>query len=175
LLVEDILHLSRIKSGIPLGEIKVINLSVETQKIINEFVEDAESKKLAMNFELPNYPVNVRIDKKGFRLILSNLISNAIKYTSEGSLSVTLLKNSEWAILKIKDTGIGIPETEIAMIFDEFYRASNARRSKILGTGIGLAGVRELVTRFGGVLKLISKENKGSEFIVHLPLYVSKK
>jgi signal transduction histidine kinase len=104
---------------------------------------------------------------------LSNLISNGVKYTSSGSVIVSLSQNDEWAILKIKDTGMGIPKNDIQDLFREFFRAANARKSKIMGTGVGLAGVKELVTRFGGKLELITEENIGSEFIVHLPLYVN--
>ena len=170
LLVEDILHMSRIKSGIPLGEISVFDLVIETKNTFENFVEEAEAKGLRMKIELPDYPVRVRIDIHGYRLILTNLISNAVKYTLAGSVNVSLLRNNEWAILKISDTGIGIPEKDIAKVFEEFFRASNARESDIMGTGVGLSGVKELVTRFGGMLELNTEENAGSEFIVRLPL-----
>jgi len=171
LLVEDILHLSKIKSGTPLGEINVFDLVAETSNTFEQYQEEAEAKGLTMKPELPNHPVQVRIDIHGYRLILSNLLSNAIKYTSAGSVEVSLQQDHEWAILKIKDTGLGIPKDDIPNLFKEFFRASNVRKSKILGTGVGLAGVKELVTRFDGRLELSAEENIGSEFIVRLPLY----
>lgn len=170
LLVEDISHMSRIKSGNPLGEIRVFDLVVETNNTFEKYLEEAETKALTMRIELPDCPVKVRIDIHAYRLILSNLISNAVKYTSTGSVIVSLQQNNEWASLKIKDTGMGIPEKDIANLFKEFFRASNARKSNIIGTGVGLAGVKELVSRFGGRLQLNTAENEGSEFIVHLPL-----
>lgn len=172
LLVEDILHMSRIKSGIPLGEIGVFDLVIETNNTFEKYLKEAEAKGLIMKIELPDCPVQVRIDIHGYQLILSNLISNAVKYTSSGLIIVSLRQNSEWAFLKIKDTGMGIPKNDIIKVFKEFFRASNARKSKIIGTGVGLAGVKELVTRFGGMLELNTEENKGSEFIVRLPLYI---
>jgi two-component system phosphate regulon sensor histidine kinase PhoR len=66
---------------------------------------------------------------------------------------------------------MGIPEAEIGRIFVEFYRASNARGSQIPGSGVGLAGVKELVERFDGQLELVSEENRGSAFTVRLPLF----
>jgi two-component system phosphate regulon sensor histidine kinase PhoR len=69
---------------------------------------------------------------------------------------------------------MGIPEAEISRIFAEFYRASNARRSQIPGTGVGLAGVKELVERFDGELELVSEEGRGSAFTVRLPLFEAK-
>nr|NQU91043.1 GAF domain-containing sensor histidine kinase [Bacteroidota bacterium] len=170
LLVEDILHMSRIKSGNPLGDISIYDLAVETSTTFEKYIEEAEAKGLTMKLELPDYPVRIRIDIHGYRLILSNLISNGVKYTSSGSVNVSLGQNNKWAILKIRDTGMGIPKNDIPNLFTEFFRATNARNSKIIGTGIGLAGVKELVTRFGGLLELNTEENKGSEFIVRLPL-----
>lgn len=174
LLVEDILHMSRIKSGNPLGEISIFDLVAETNNTYNTFIEEAEEKGLMMKLKLSDSPVQVRIDIHGYRLILSNLISNAIKYTTSGSVTVSLHKNSDWAFLKIKDTGMGIPKNDITNLFKEFFRATNARKSKIIGTGVGLAGVKELVTRFGGMLELNTEENNGSEFIVRLPLYIKQ-
>jgi signal transduction histidine kinase len=171
LLVEDILHMSRIKSGVPLGEIKVVDLVKETADTFAKYRNEGETKNLIMKIDLPDLPVQVRIDIHGYQLILSNLISNAIKYTVTGSVIVSLVKNKDWALLKIKDTGMGIPENDIANVFREFFRASNARKSGIMGTGVGLAGVQELVNRFGGMLELNTQENNGSEFIVRLPLY----
>jgi signal transduction histidine kinase len=170
LLVEDILHMSRIKSGNPLGDIKIFDLAVETKSTFEKYIEEAEAKGLDMKIELPANPVHVRIDLHGYRLIISNLISNAVKYTSTGKVRVSLEQNDKWAVLKVKDSGMGIPKEDIANLFTEFFRASNARKSQIMGTGVGLAGVKELVTRFGGRLELNSEENKGSEFIARLPI-----
>ena len=171
LLVEDILHMSRIKSGNPLGDINIFDLVIETNGTFEKYLEEAEAKGLILQLELPDIPVRARIDIHGYRLILSNLISNGIKYTPTGSVNVSLGQNNEWAILKIRDTGMGIPKNDIPNLFTEFFRAANARKSKIIGTGVGLAGVKELVTRFGGILELNSEENIGSEFIVRLPLF----
>jgi two-component system phosphate regulon sensor histidine kinase PhoR len=170
-LVEDILHMSRIKSGNPLGDINIFDLVVETKSTFEKYIEEARAKGLNLKIELPDNPIRVRIDIHGYRLILSNLISNGVKYTSAGSVEVSLGQNNNWAILKIKDTGMGIPKNDIPNLFTEFFRATNARKSKIMGTGVGLAGVKELVTRFGGILELNTEENKGSEFIVRLPLF----
>ena len=170
ILVEDILHMSRIKSGNPLGEISVFDLVAETNSTFEKYLEEAGAKGLDMKIKLPDRPVKVRIDIHGYRLILSNLISNGVKYTSTGSVIVSLKQNNEWAILKIKDTGMGIPKNDIPNLFTEFFRATNARKSQIIGTGVGLAGVKELVTRFGGIMELNTEENKGSEFIIRLPL-----
>ncbi len=170
-LVEDILHLSKIKAGGPLSEIVVCDLGAETKTGCRTYVEEAEAKGVSMVINVSEAPVFVRIDLQGYRLILSNLVSNAVKYTPAGSVEISLRQMDPWAVLQVKDTGMGIPEDDIPKLFTEFFRATNARRSQIEGTGVGLAGVKELVERFGGELELVSQESEGSKFTVRLPLY----
>lgn len=103
-------------------------------------------------------------------LILSNLVSNALKYTPDGWVSITVRQEGPWAVLEVKDSGIGIPQEEISHLFTEFYRASNVRQGQIPGTGLGLAGVKTLVERSEGRLEVASEEGIGSCFTVCLPL-----
>jgi signal transduction histidine kinase len=170
-LVNDILHLSQIKAGRPLGAIEVYDLTFKTRADCEPYLDEAAAKGLSLSLDLPASPVRVRIDLQAYHLILSNLVSNAVKYTPAGSVEVLLRTRGPWAVLEVKDTGVGIPEAEIGRIFDEFYRASNVRRSEIPGTGVGLAAVKELVERFDGQMELASEENQGSVFTVRLPLF----
>ena len=170
-LVKDILYLSQVKAGRPLGEITVCDLVDETRTNCEGCIDQAEAKGLTMTIDLPASPALVRIDLQGYHLILSNLVSNALKYTPAGSVRVSLRREAPWAVLEVEDTGMGIPTDDIPKLFTEFFRASNARRSKIEGTGVGLAGVKELVERFDGEMELASQENEGSTFTVRLPLY----
>ena len=170
-LVEDILQLSRIKAGRPLGDITEHDLTAETRNTAEPYREEAKMKGLSMTITLPDEPLLVRIDQQGYHLVLSNLLSNAVKYTQNGSVKVALRQEKSSAILEVADTGMGIPQEDISQLFKEFFRASNARQSQIQGTGVGLSGVKELVGRFGGELEVESKENEGSTFLVRLPLY----
>jgi signal transduction histidine kinase len=170
-LVGDILDLAQIKAGRPLGDIAVHDLVIKTKTDCGPYLDEATAKGLSLSLDLPGSPVLVRIDLQAYHLILSNLVSNAIKYTPAGSIQILLHKQGPWAVLKVKDTGIGIPEEQINRIFTEFFRASNARHSRIPGTGVGLAGAKELVERFDGELELVSEENRGSTFTVRLPLF----
>ena len=170
-LVDDILDLSQIKEGQPLGDIAVHDLAAKTRIDCKPYQAEATAKGLSLSLDLPVSSVLVRIDLQAYHLILSNLVSNAIKYTPTGSVQVLLRKQGAWAVLQVKDTGLGIPEVDISRIFTEFYRASNVRHSQIPGSGVGLAGVKTLVERFDGELELVSEENQGSEFTVRLPLF----
>jgi signal transduction histidine kinase len=173
-LVDDIMDLAQIKAGRPLGDIAVHDLVIKTRTDCEPYVDEATAKGLSLSLDLQPSPVLVRIDLQAYHLILSNLVSNAIKYTPAGSIQILLHQERPWAVLEVRDTGIGIPEAQITRIFTEFFRASNARRSQIPGTGVGLAGAKELVERFDGELELVSEENRGSTFTVRLPLFESE-
>ncbi len=169
-LIEEILQLSQVRSGGPMGEIAVFDLSKELNNCCDDFRDQAKSKNLAFKIDLPAAPVLVRMDKQGCSLVISNLVSNAVKYTQSGSVKVSLQTVQNQAVLRVDDTGVGIPEEDIPKMFTEFFRASNVRAGAIRGTGVGLAGVKEIVERFGGVRELKSRINQGSTFIVRLPL-----
>ncbi len=170
-LIGDILVLAKAKSGDPMGEIEVLDLKVETEAICENYSQQAEQKGLTMTVDLPAEPLPVRIDSQGCKLVLSNLVSNAVKYTPAGEVAVSLKRKDDWAELRVRDSGIGIPEKDIPKLFREFFRASNAKKSKISGSGVGLAGVKNIIERFSGQMELESVENEGSTFIARLPIY----
>ena len=169
-LIQDILSLAKVKSGDPLGDVRAIDLAVETREGCEAYREQADAKGLALTVDLPDAPLIVRFDSQGLRLVLSNLVSNAMKYTAEGSVTVALRADDGQAVLQVTDTGMGIPEADIPRLFREFFRASNAKKSRIPGSGVGLSGVKQMVERFGGTMELASRENEGSTFTVRLPI-----
>ncbi len=169
-IIGDMLNLARVKQGNALGEICNIDLTTLTEKGCAQYQEQADLKGLGLDVSLPELPLVVRFDSKGYQLVVSNLLSNAIKYTPEGTVRVGLRAEDDWAVLHVKDSGIGIPEKDLPKLFKEFFRASNARKSRIQGTGVGLAGVKQMVERFGGEILLDSEENVGTTFTVRLPL-----
>jgi len=166
----DLLYLAKVKTGDPLGDISIIDLGELTQSTCGLYRDQAAGKKINMEIDLPEKPVLIRFDSQGCRMVVSNLISNAVKYTPEGFIKVSLTTDDKWAVLAVADSGFGIPEDDIPKLFHEFFRASNARHSKIAGTGVGLAGVKTIVERFGGCMELQSRENEGTTFTVRIPL-----
>ena len=170
-LIGDLLQLANVKSGEALGEVAILDLGAETERVAGPYGEQAEQKGLEFVLESPVEAVAVRMDRQSLGLVISNLISNAVKYTAEGAVQVTVCAAPPWALLEVRDTGIGVPEGDVPRLFGEFFRASNARKAKIEGTGVGLAGVKNLVERFDGQLTLETRENEGSTFRVCLPLH----
>src|SRR6187455_289727 len=124
--------------------------------------------KLIFKAEKIVKPVHLDIDM--WEKIILNLLSNAFKYTEEGFIEVSVTRNSDHVEIAVKDTGVGIPETEIDKIFERFHRVQNVKGRTQEGTGIGLAMVKELVKIHEGQISVQSTLNKGSVFTVRLPI-----
>jgi len=103
---------------------------------------------------------------------VTNLLFNAIKYTpNKGAVRLNATNRNDAILIEICDSGIGIPEDEIGKIFDEFYRATNARKVEREGTGLGLSIAKQVVERHGGKIWAENNENGGSKFSFTLPKY----
>ena len=101
--------------------------------------------------------------------IVVNLISNAVKYTKQGGVTVTLGRDADGVRLEVADTGIGIPAEALPHLFREFYRAGNAKATEESGTGLGLSIIKLLLERYGGRTSVSSEEGRGTTFVVTIP------
>lgn len=167
-LVEDLLDVTRVQSG-------QFSVNVE-EGDVREVVRDAvalfseTSPGHALRITLPGDPVLVRHDPARLSQVLSNLISNAIKYSPDGGeVEVRLLRRDSQAVLEVSDTGLGIPPNERESIFEPFRRSGGAR-GEIPGVGLGLSVARRLVRAQGGEIELESEQGVGSTFRVVMPL-----
>ncbi len=156
--VQDLLYLSRLQ-----GAIKLSTTEVDLSSLVNEVTEIsetlAEDKRITVKKNVQPGIV-VQGDKSLFTRALLNLLENAITYTpSKGTVSVSLTKNKTHIVVVVKDTGIGIPESEIKNVSSRFYRASNNIGS---GTGLGLAITKAVVENMNGTLSITSIEGKGT-------------
>jgi len=132
----------------------------------------AEEKGLTLTFQRCKGDLAVWATEEGLDRIFVNLIGNAIKYTpSGGQVSVVVRRVGEEAQVEVADTGIGIPEESLPHLFEEFYRAPNARAFNAVGTGLGLAIVKELVDRYRGRIEVKSRVGEGTTFTVSFPLW----
>lgn len=169
-LVNNLLDFSQVEAKGRLALLAPADLGTLTSDIVSAFSSaiEAAGLQLHVNIEpgLPLVPVNAAM----WEQIVSNLVSNAFKFTFEGTISVTLKALRQHAELVVADTGVGIPQAEQASVFKRFHRVRGARARTAEGSGIGLSMVEDLVKRMGGQLTLRSREGKGSAFTIWMPL-----
>ena len=116
-------------------------------------------------------PCETAGDSLKLQQVFYNVIDNAIKYTPRGGeVRVELARAGKRAVVRVEDTGIGIPAADLPHIFDRFYRVDKARSRETGGTGLGLSIVRQIVLLHDGDIRAESEENKGTTFIIELPI-----
>ena len=176
-LINEVLDLSKIEAGKMSINIENVSLRKITDELIREFKHHAEKKGLTLNAKLDtDLPESIHTDSQRLNQILKNLISNAIKFTEKGSVSLSINRNTEsTVIISVTDTGIGIQEDKQMVIFEAFQQAEGGTSRKYGGTGLGLSISRELAKLLGAEIKLSSKLNEGSTFSVIIPLEIHRK
>lgn len=176
-LLGDVLDFSKIDAGMLHLELDAVDLGDLTRSVVELNRAGAESKGLDLSLEVdPEFPSVVVGDSARLRQILTNLISNAVKFTHAGWVKVSLAAldgRPHTVRITVSDTGIGIPHSEQERIFDRFVQADTSRTRQFGGTGLGLAITRQLVHMMGGTIGVSSHEGAGSSFRVDLPLAVS--
>ena len=169
-LINDILDLSKVESGNMLVHVDQFNSSEFLQSISDLFEESVKEKNLEL-LVVDEYKGIIQSDKDRVSQIVRNLISNALKFTTEGSITITItrLDDAKTPVkISVKDTGIGIPLTQQEQIFKAFTQADGSTTRKYGGTGLGLSISKEFSALLGGTISLISQEGEGSEFIVKI-------
>ncbi|KIO76169.1 histidine kinase [Pedobacter lusitanus] len=171
-LIDEILDLSKIEAGKMKLELADISLSEVSSDMRSLFNPIAKNKQLEFKIVLDENASLLHTDKMRLEQILKNLLSNAIKFTAKGSvvLNISEDKAGNTMIFKVTDTGIGIPLSKQALVFEAFQQADGSTRRKFGGTGLGLSISRELAKLLGGEIELTSAENMGSTFILTLPI-----
>lgn len=176
-LVNTLLDVSRIEMGTFMVEPKPTDIVKLARSVIDEQKLQIDEKKIKLSpsFE-DNIPL-VRADPKLLRMVIQNLLSNAVKYTPEiGKVGISIsLDNEKNVILKLSDTGYGIPKNQQDKIFTKLFRADNVIGKDTEGTGLGLYIAKSIVEQAGGKLWFESIENKGTTFYATLPLGEVKK
>lgn len=174
-ILNEILDFSRIEANkIELEEI-AFNLGESLEGIVRLFSGSADTKGLRLNCQIPiQIPVELVGDPNRLSQILSNLIANALKFTEEGDINLTVNKLKETddtvdLFFGVSDTGIGISQEKLDVVFQPFSQVDNSTTRKYGGTGLGLTIVKNLVELMGGMISVESEESAGSTFWVTLP------
>jgi PAS domain S-box-containing protein len=167
-LLDDILALTKAESIKPEFQPEPIDLRRLCREIIDDASQNARDNYV-ISAQLPDQPVHYTADEKLMRHAISNLVSNAVKYSPAGSeINVSLyMTETDWRI-KVSDQGMGIPEKDMKRLFSPFHRASNV--GGVPGTGLGLAITRQAVELHDGQIEVTSMEGNGTTFMIHLPL-----
>ena len=165
-LVSEILDFRKVQNGKMELRLSDFNLTENMKQWIMLFSASAQKKHITISMEAPD-TILLRADQDKIERICYNLLSNALKYTSEGGkISLQAIKKDERVIISVTDSGCGISNNELPYIFDRFYQAKNAGR----GTGIGLAIVKAFTELHHGVVSATSVEGKGSTFSINIPV-----
>ncbi len=173
-LIDEILDLSKIEAG----KMELEYLDVPVQEIADDmrglFKQLAKEKNLELKIVVEkDLPTVIETDKGRVEQILKNLLSNALKFTARGSVSLEIKKcvvDDAFVCFVVKDTGIGIPDNKQQFIFEAFQQADGSTRRKYGGTGLGLSISRELTKLLGAEIHLVSQVDRGSEFTLKLPV-----
>jgi signal transduction histidine kinase len=166
----DLLALSRAREGRLAAERSEVDLAAVVREQLDEAMADAERAGVTVTGETSAASAVVRGDRRDLGQLCRNLLSNAIRYTAPGGrVTVRLDREDDRIRLQVEDTGIGIPEAELPRVFEEFYRAANARDRVPTGTGLGLAIVRSVAEQHGGTVEVASEAGRGTRFTVELP------
>jgi PAS domain S-box-containing protein len=168
-LVNTLLDFSRIQAGRMLAQFEPVDLPSCTAELASIFRSAIDRAALTFTVDCPPLDQPVYLDREMWEKVVLNLLSNALKFTFEGSITVRVGREDTGAIVTVTDTGIGVPGAEIPRLFERFHRIESARARSTEGSGIGLALVKELVGLHGGTITADSQEGSGSTFTVRLP------
>ncbi|RYY91912.1 MAG: hybrid sensor histidine kinase/response regulator, partial [Chitinophagaceae bacterium] len=169
-LVNTLLEFSRIEAGRLEGSFTRVDIVALTRDLASTFRSAIEKAGMELRFEMAPVQDDVYVDPEMWERIMLNLLSNAFKYSEQGSITVSVGEAGEELVVAVSDTGIGIPEDQLSKVFDRFHRIESRGGRSQEGTGIGLAMVRELVRLHGGRIAVESKAGEGSRFVIHVPV-----
>jgi signal transduction histidine kinase len=170
-LLDSLLNISKLDSGAIKPECAPINVTEIFNALEQSFVSMASAKQIGFKLYFPMKETLVVVTDIGLlNSALSNLVSNAIKYTAEGAILISARKRGSEVLFQVWDTGIGISGEHIELVFDEFYQVSNQQRDRTAGMGLGLAIAKRAITLLGSNITCRSQLGRGSVFEFRLPL-----
>ena len=168
-LVDDLLDLGRIESGGWVPDPVLLEARAALSDAVLPLQSKASAKGLAIETVITPDAAQIYADATAFRQIVANLVDNAIRYTSAGGITVSTERTTGGILLRVRDTGVGIPLPHLDRIFERFYRVDPSRSRADGGTGLGLSIVKHLVEAHGGSVRAASEVGRGTTFSVFFP------
>jgi signal transduction histidine kinase len=170
-LANDLLILARLEQGPVLQQHTDVDLGEVVMSARSALEALIDTRRLEVTFEVPPTRVLIDGDVRHLERLVSNLLTNAVKFTADGGwVHCTLRRDGRTAHLEVSDNGIGIPEAEQVHLFTRFFRASTALQQAIPGSGLGLNIIESIAQNHGGTVSVISAPGRGTTFVVELPL-----
>ncbi|MHB1341372.1 MAG: ATP-binding protein [Coriobacteriia bacterium] len=169
-LINGVLDLAKVEAGQLVTESAPFNVAEAVSATVESLVPLAESKGLTLDWHVEPDTGTVVTDRRRLMQVLINLVGNAIKFTSAGTVLVRAMRDADQLVLSVVDTGRGIAPVDLPHIFEEFYQAPSPDASKTEGTGLGLSVSRGLVVVLGGTIGVESELGRGSTFTVRVPV-----
>lgn len=172
-LLDSLLDVSRLDAEVVKPQVSSFDLDTLIQEISDSYRPLAATKGLTVSSDASCCGVAVRSDRTMLGRIMRNLVENAVRYTEHGGITISCRIETESAWIDVADTGIGVPEDQITMIFDEFHQIGNPERDRSRGLGLGLSIVQRLSRILSHEVRVRSKFGKGSVFSVEVPIDLS--
>lgn len=169
-LINDLLDIQKIDSGKMTWKDQHIDLAKLLSDSTELFFQAFKEKGLTLKLSLPEKMDNPVVDEDRIKQVIANLLSNALKFTEQGSVMITLTTELDYAKISICDTGLGIPEKELESVFESFHQVDNTETRKTRGSGLGLAICKEIIEHYEGHIWAESTLGKGSCFYFTLPM-----
>ena len=172
-LINQLLDISKLEAKQMKVEISEDNLALYLRTLINSFSSWAESQKISFEFTQDQLDVVAYFDKDKLEKIITNLLSNAFKFTPEGgkiTVNARFSEDAKTLKLDVSDTGLGIEAIHLTRIFDRYYQVDSAKNQNYESTGIGLALVKELIGVLKGTIQVSSQKNIGTTFSIEIPV-----
>ena len=170
-LVNDFLNVSRIQTGKFTLEKTPVDLAKLVDEEVKGLVQSATKRQIKLDYQAPSGVPDLNVDAGKIRQVVMNYIDNAIYYSNpDSTIKIDLAVDNDEVVLTVKDTGIGVPVSEQSGLFTKFYRASNAKKQRPDGTGVGLYLAKKIITAHDGKIVFSTIEGKGSTFGFRLPI-----
>ena len=172
-IVGDFLNISRIEQGRMVYEKSIFDIVELVKEVINELKPNIQNAGLSLELEIPNnFSVKVNADKSKIKQVIDDIIDNAIKYTVQGNINISIFKTIDKVKIAIKDSGTGIDPNEINKLFNKFSRTKDASKTNVTGTGLGLYIAKKMIEANNGDIKVSSDGvGKGTTFTIELLIY----
>ncbi|MCE1189158.1 MAG: response regulator [Ignavibacteria bacterium] len=170
-MVNDLLDISRMELNKVTREIKEVIVEETIAEVAGLFTVELQKKDLTLSLPGPDEKHIIKVDQNEFLRLLTNLVSNAIKYNKEhGTIYITVKADAYYTVISVRDTGIGLRPEDKDRLFSEFFRAKNEFTKNIHGTGLGLSIVKRIIEAYSGKIECQSTYGEGTEFIISFPV-----